>query len=259
MTEAAALDILIERRGTMYDPLVVDTFQRVFKEIEIPTPEPQLQVVTRNIRDAAAARAAERSPAAGAGTQAYTSDDLFGFVSLACLASGPPTVRDVGVLAWSLLRPLTPEATFALFAVDDSKGSVITRHIAGPAADRLSPMTIAVGERISGWTAATSRTMINADASLELGKGFEDVLRWALSVPLIADDGVKGVVTVYGREPFAQQAVFTIEMIAPHLVKALAAARAAEAESPSMTGKSGPHQTIPRVLNLVSRRAAVGG
>ena len=101
--------------------------------------------------------------------------------------------------------------------------------------------------------------MINADASLELGKGFEDVLRWALSVPLIADDGVKGVVTLYGREPFAQQAAFTIEMIAPHLVKALAAARSAEAESPSMTGKSGAHQTTPRVLNLVSRRASAGG
>ena len=258
MTEAAAFDILIERRGTMYDPLVVDTFQRVFKEIEIPTPEPQLQAVTRNIRDAAAARAAERSPGAATGSQAHPSDDLFGFVSLACLASGSPTVRDVGVLAWSLLRPLTPEATFTLFAIDDSKGSVITRHIAGPAADRLSPMTIAVGERISGWTAATSRTMINADASLELGKGFEDVLRCALSVPLIADDGVKGVVTLYGREPFAQQAAFTIEMIAPHLVKALAAARSAEAESPSMTGKSGPHQTTPRVLNLVSRRASAG-
>jgi putative nucleotidyltransferase with HDIG domain len=258
MTEAAALDILVERRGTMYDPLVVDAFQRVFKDIEIPTPEPQLEAVTRNIRDAAAARAAERSQGAPIGIQAHSSDDLFGFVSLAGLASGSPTVRDIGVLAWSLLRPVTPEATFALFAVDDTKGSVIVRHIAGPAADRLSPMTIAVGERISGWTAATSRTMLNADASLELGKGFEDVLRWTLSVPLIADNGVMGVVTLYGREPFAQQAAFTIEMIAPHLVKALAAARSAEAESPSMTGKSGPHQTTPRVLNLVSRRASAG-
>ncbi len=258
MTDAAALEILVERRGTMYDPVVVDTFQRVFKDIEVPTPQPQLQVVTRNIRHAAARPPVEQPPSAAGGSQAYPADDLFGFVSLACLASGPPTVRDVGVLAWSLLRPLTPEATFALFAVDDSKGSVITRHIAGLAADHLSPMTIAVGERISGWTAATSRTMINADASLELGKGFEDVLRWTLSVPLRADGGVIGVVTLYGREPFAQQAVFTIEMIAPHLVKALAAARAAEAARPSVTADSGHHLATPRVLNLVSRRTSVG-
>jgi putative nucleotidyltransferase with HDIG domain len=258
MTDAAALDILVERRGTMYDPSVVDTFRRVFKEIEIPAPEPQLQAVTRHIRQAAARPVAERSPGAATGIQGYSSDDLFGFVSLACLASGPPTVRDVGVLAWSLLRNLTPEATFALFAVDDSKGSVVTRHIAGPAADRLSPMTISVGERISGWTAATLQTMINADASLELGKGFEDVLRWTLSVPLIADGGVMGVVTLYGREPFAQQTIFTIEMIAPHLVKALAAARSAEAALPLMTAESGHHQPMPRVLNLVSRRASVG-
>jgi hypothetical protein len=119
-------------------------------------------------------------------------------------------------------------------------------------------MTISVGERISGWTAATLQTMINADASLELGKGFEDVLRWTLSVPLIADGGVMGVVTLYGREPFAQQTIFTIEMIAPHLVKALAAARSAEAALPLMTAESGHHQPMPRVLNLVSRRASVG-
>jgi putative nucleotidyltransferase with HDIG domain len=256
MTEAAALDVLIERRGTMYDPLVVDTFQRVFKDIEIPTPEPQLQAVTRNVRHAAAP--VERSPDAAGAIQAYPSDDLFAFVSLACLASGPPSVRDVGVLAWSLLRALAPQATFALFVVDDSKGFLVSQHVAGPAADRLPPMTIAVGERISGWTAANSRTMINADASLELGKGFEGVLRCALSVPLTAESGVVGVVTLYGQEPFAQQAIFTLEMIAPHLVKALAAARAAEASLPSMTADSGHLMATPRVLSLVSRRAFFG-
>jgi putative nucleotidyltransferase with HDIG domain len=244
MTEAAAIEILVERRGTMYDPLVVDAFQRVFTDIEIPAPEPQLQAVTRNIRDAARPQA-ERSPGTAAtGIPAPPSDDLFGFVSLACLASGAPTPRDVGVLAWSLLRSQTPDATFALLSVDDSKGSVFTQHIAGPASHRLPSMTIGVGERISGWTAATSRTMINADASLELGKGFEDALRWALSVPLTTDGGVIGVVTLYGREPFTQQAAFTIEMIAPHLAKALVATRA--------------QRTTPRVLNLVSRRASAG-
>ena len=85
-------------------------------------------------------------------------DDLLGFVGLARLASGSPAVRDIGAFAWSQLRHLAPGATLALFTVDESRTSVVSRYIAGATADRVPAMTIAIGERITGWVAANSRS-----------------------------------------------------------------------------------------------------
>ena len=50
MSAAAAVEIIRERRGTMYDPRVVDTFLRIYQDIPIPTPQPQLQTAMRNLR-----------------------------------------------------------------------------------------------------------------------------------------------------------------------------------------------------------------
>ena len=35
MTDAAAIEILLERRGRMYDPAVVDTFIRIYRDINV--------------------------------------------------------------------------------------------------------------------------------------------------------------------------------------------------------------------------------
>ena len=59
MTAAEADAILLERRGTMYDPRVVDTFLRVRHEIPIAAPTPQLQKALgslRRVRDTATRR-----------------------------------------------------------------------------------------------------------------------------------------------------------------------------------------------------------
>ena len=249
MSEAAALDIIGGRRGTMYDPLVVDTFRRVYHSIDVPKPQPQLQAVMRDIRLGASSVPAEASgtvPVSPA-IHTYSSDELLGFVSLARLTSGSPTVRDIGVVAWSQLRQLAPRATVALFTLDESKTSVVAQHIAGPAANRVPALSIGLGERITGWVAANSRSMTDADAALDLGKGLDDVVRYALSTPLVADREVVGVLTLYGPEPFGHQLALTVEMIGPHLARALAAALTAEA---AVSGRG----THTRVLSLVSRR-----
>jgi putative nucleotidyltransferase with HDIG domain len=253
MTEAAALDIIVQRRGTMYDPVVVDTFRRVYQEIDIPKPQPQLEAVMRDIRQRAAKVVPEGSAAvAPTPIRTSASDDLLGFVSLAHLASGSPTVRDVGAFAWCQLRQLAPRATMALFTVNESKASVVAQHIAGPSADRVPAMTIAMGERITGWVAANSRTITDSDASLDLGKGFDDVLCFALATPLLADSGVVGVLTLYGPDPLGHQLALTLEMIGPHVAKAVTSALAAEAMHPPIVSESDSRIPRRKGLSLVS-------
>ena len=211
MSAAAAVEIIRERRGTMYDPLVVDTFLRIYQDIPIPTPQPQMQAAMRSLRQGVT-KPSHEQPAASALLRPMAgavSDDLLGFVSLARLASGSPAVRDIGAFAWSQLRHVAPGATLALFTVDESRTSVVSRYIAGAAADRVPAMTIRVGERITGWVAANSRPMADANAALDLGTGFEDALRFALSMPLVAERDVVGVLTLYSPEPFGDQLALT--------------------------------------------------
>jgi putative nucleotidyltransferase with HDIG domain len=255
MSAAAAVEIIRERRGSMYDPLVVDAFLRVYQDIPIPTPKPQVQAAIRSFRQGVTQPSHQQPPASArlrpmAGA---VSDDLLGFVGLARLASGSPAVRDIGAFVWSQLRHVAPGATLALFTVDDSRTVVVSRYIAGATADRVPAMTIPVGERITGWVAANSRPMADANAALDLGTGFEDALRFALSMPLVAEGGVVGVLTLYAFEPFGDQLALKVEMIGPHLAKAVTSATATEGTDLVTTAETVSRTATRRGLSLVSR------
>jgi hypothetical protein len=113
-------------------------------------------------------------------------------------------------------------------------------------------MTIGVGERISGWVAAHGRAIVDADAALDVGKRVDRSLTFALSTPLAGDGGIVGVMTLYGPEPFGHQIALTIEMIGPHLAKAVATAIAAEATFVGGDGEQ--NSTKRRSLSLVASR-----
>jgi hypothetical protein len=70
-------------------------------------------------------------------------------------------------------------------------------------ASSIEGREVEIGDRISGWTFAHSQTVINSDASLELGpvaKAFQLPLRYAAALPII-DGRVKAVVVVYSNQP----------------------------------------------------------
>jgi hypothetical protein len=239
----------------MYDPLVVDAFLLVYQDIPIPTPQPQMQAAIRSFRQGVT-KPSHQQPSASAPLwpiAGAVSDDLLGFVGLARLASGSPAVRDIGAFAWSQLRHVAPGATLALFTVDASRTMMISRYTAGAAADRVPAMTIPVGERITGWVAANSHPMADANAALDLGTGFEDALRFALSMPLVAEGGVVGVLTLYAVEPFGDQLALKVEMIGPHLAKAVTSAMATEGTDLVTAAETVSRSTTRRGLSLVSR------
>ena len=62
MTDEAALEILVARRGTMYDPAIVDVFVRTYKQI-MPASESVVHPAARAVGAARALGAAEAEPA----------------------------------------------------------------------------------------------------------------------------------------------------------------------------------------------------
>jgi hypothetical protein len=246
MSEQEAIAIIVERRGKMYDPHVVDTFLQVYRDI-VPQIEqkPELQNAVRRIRrshqhpSVAPAVAVTKPEDAPPGADA--SDEMLAFVSLARLTSRTATVRDVSIMTSGYLRQLAPNTTFALYTVDTARGVLVAQHAIGPAAARVRTLTIDVGYRVSGWVAANWRPMINADAQLDLAGDAED-LRYAISIPLVAENRLVGVLTAYSVEQFAEAESRRLEIVTPHMATALASVENAPAHKSS------------RELRVVARR-----
>jgi putative nucleotidyltransferase with HDIG domain len=224
MTEVDAIAIIVERRATMYDPDVVDTFLKVYREIvPVAQQQPGLQRAMNHIRHThQTVTGPVATPGGGIGPVPDSSEEMLALVSLARVASGNPTPRDIGALAWGHLRQLAPGASCAIFTMDTTRGELVVQYAAGAAAVRLSGMAIEVGRRITGWVAAARQPMVNADATLDLDERAED-LRFAVSMPLVAESRVVGVMTLYAGEPFGNLQVRRLEMITPHLAAALTA------------------------------------
>ena len=115
MTDAEAIAILRERSGKMYDPAVVDTFVRVYREIDVhgadaPEHREVMQRVTQSRNDGGAgARCSRRR------SRANAPSSLLAFVSLSRVASGEARRRRRARARSRLLADVVPGATGAWY------------------------------------------------------------------------------------------------------------------------------------------------
>ena len=254
MSAAQADAILLERRGSMYDPAVVDMFLRVREQIEVAAPSPQLQKAMGRIHSAREKElAATQKPHEPTPVPREVSDQMLALVSLARMASQVPTISDVGTLSWSHIQQLVPHATVALFIADSSRDEITVQFAAGAEAHRLTGLTIRVGDRVSGWTAATGRSAVNSDARLDLA-GAAEGLRYALTVALTVHGVVVGVLTLYAPDSFDDNQARTVEMVAPHLAVSVSAA-ISRANTVDASPQSDAVRIRETALKVVSRRA----
>jgi diguanylate cyclase (GGDEF)-like protein len=100
------------------------------------------------------------------------------------------------------LAKITNYDSCAIFLADAPGENVRVAYAIGSHSDELKDQQIAWGYGLSGWVAANNAPMINAQAHLDfsfLGQG-KDALLHALSVPLVFQDELLGVLTLYTRD-----------------------------------------------------------
>jgi putative nucleotidyltransferase with HDIG domain len=236
MTDAEAVAILRERQGTMYDPQVVDTFVRVYRDIAVdrvdfPEHRQVMQRVTQSRHEMVEPPRQpllDMPPTASAG--------LLAFVSLSRVASGEAGLSDVFALGSRLLADVVPGASGAWFVADARGDRLIAADTFGPASTVLRGLTIANGERLTGWVAANRQCIINSEASLDLGAAAAAAsLESCMSVPLMMGDTLVGVLSLYApaRNAFSDDCGRLVQMVAPQLASAMhASAAAADARTP---------------------------
>jgi putative nucleotidyltransferase with HDIG domain len=238
MSDEAALNILRDRRGTMYDPRVVDTFVEIYKHVETsgaetPAQRDVLRRISESRSDVVAAPVETPVPALLAPASS-ASNDVLAFVSLARLAGGEGGVADVVALSSTLLAAIAPDATGAFYLLDPGRTHLRVADGFGPAAHVLHGLSIPVGQRLSGWVAASRQPIANSDAALDLeglGERATPALKRCLSVPLLMGETLVGVLTLYSPHPDAlgEDCDRVAQMIAPHVAGALYAASRNEA------------------------------
>ena len=189
LSTSEALAIITSRRGTMYDPTVVDAFRELCST--------QLQSLDSGARAAPRAESTEVA-AAHDGTSLEREQVRIAMNLGAALASasGP------GMFA-EALREVAEVDSVAVYAVDDRQHCLVPTQAAGQHARALARITIPIGERISGWVAANHRSIVNGDPRLELVDSEVTALRSAIAIPCTAQDGSRAVITLYSTKPEA--------------------------------------------------------
>jgi putative nucleotidyltransferase with HDIG domain len=217
---AAALQVLTDRRGTMYDPRVVDAFlelhaaglNEVPPATRAPVADPHAVPVEPPIV-----------------TEDSGGHDLEAFYQLGHALAEPGTAKETGVAIWRALQSEIGASACVLFVYDESCDALAPVFTSGSETVAMSSR-IPLGDRLSGWVAATRTAIANSDARLDLDPDIRDRsrLQSALAVPIGNGDHVGGVLAFYSdrQGAFSSLHVRMAEATAALVAERICAARA---------------------------------
>jgi putative nucleotidyltransferase with HDIG domain len=202
LSDEEALRILAERRGTMYDPLIVDTFAQVYTEIApqlLPTIVPR--AVLSEITSATQSASRTDTKAAISSPNALEALTMY---ELSRALAEPRGIRGTGDVVLTHLRRAVAFSQAVVFLYEVASDEIVARHGTGEVTDAVLGLRMALGQRLSGWVGANRSMIVNSDPVLDLGEvatteGLR--LRSCLSAPLVSDGQLVGVLTLYSEVP----------------------------------------------------------
>jgi diguanylate cyclase (GGDEF)-like protein/putative nucleotidyltransferase with HDIG domain len=222
LSDADAIGILIERKGTLYDPLVVDTFVRVHDEI---AHDMQTSVVPKQaLRELTNLLQPSSIPVLPAKLEdiANSAHEMLALFELATGIAGQAGFNDTADVITSHVRRLVPFTQSVMFVYDPATDELEGRHAFGDASASLRGLRIPLGQRISGWVAVNRQTAMNSDPALDLGdaaRSFTPRLMSSICTPVIYLNELVGVLSLYsqGSAAFAEDDKRVIEIVAQHI------------------------------------------
>jgi diguanylate cyclase (GGDEF)-like protein len=244
----------MDRRGSMYDPLIVDTFAKVHsiapKESLRKGPPSEVLNTIAHLRRAPNA---EREFATLDEITA-SADEMLSVYELAQSLAGHVSISDAGDVIAKHLRRLIPSSLCVFYLYDRVADELDARHVVGDGTSLIRGLRISLGQRLSGWVAANRQTISNSDASLDLGEVARSAalrLRSCISTPLVSSGDLVGVLSLYSTKSngFNDDHRRIIEVVARQIAHTFA--RAIEFDSlsrrDSLTGLP-PVEQLEKVL-----------
>jgi diguanylate cyclase (GGDEF)-like protein/putative nucleotidyltransferase with HDIG domain len=205
-----AVGILLARKGSMYDPLVVDTFLQVHDDIAPEQLPAAVETPLRAITHASAVTAPTYLSTMPLEEIAASTEEMLALFHLASGLSAQMNVPDAADVIAKHLRRLVPWSLSIFFVYRVETDELVATHAVGEDAPLVIGMVIGLGERLSGWVAANRRGIRNSDPVLDLGelaRSLSQRPRSCLSTPLISDGALVGVLSLYApaRDAFTEE------------------------------------------------------
>ena len=264
LSDEAAVQIINERRGVMYDPTVVDKFLTVHGQLASRFGDAHITPSALAAITEAANPTPEQSHLRFEEIAA-SSEEMLTLYEIARAVGGPFNFEDAAAVIARHLRRLVPSTYCVFFAYDEHVDELHSAHAAGDLSGAFSGLRIPLGQRLTGWVGANRQTILNSDPVLDLGESARVMvppLRSCLSTPLVADTLLVGVLTLYSstKSAFNENHRRIIEAVSGQVAGTLRKALVFEAEKRSslrddLTGLP----SIERLRYITERTDEFGG
>jgi putative nucleotidyltransferase with HDIG domain len=237
LTSEDALRVVIERRGTMYDPIVVDAFAKNLTALEESAHD--LSAESATLKQIAELNNPRTLSLLQNETSIVDTTDLTGASNWKQGFKGDIELPDLAASSLGLLSGTLPATACAIYLVDSTGTSVYAASVAGEIPRAYVAKKTDFGRRICGWVAANKVSAVNSIAELdfddEVGAGG---LQSSLVCPLIADDQLIGAVGFYSKTPGAFSRVHqaVAEDFCSILIRALKSAETTRSTDSTPTG-----------------------
>ena len=229
LSDEAATTILLQRRGSMYDPLVVDTFVRVHRSIALP--EALSGPQTETYADIARLSAPETRQAAEVGQSHGTFERAIAdLVSLSLSQNFMQSVAERAQTFLSVALRATGARAGLVAKYDEGADDLEILVADGFGAAKIAGLRMQLGEHLTGWVAANAKPIVNSDAALDLGflapyTSFG--LAMCLSVPVSTEAGsIVGVLSIYSTEQFTSDDLATVRALSAAIATSICNLRA---------------------------------
>ncbi len=252
LSDDDATRILLERRGTMYDPLVVDTFLNVHQQLagEASTTRTTSDLELLSLAGGTSPRPSRVLPSIALQDITASNEEMLALYDLAQGLVGRLELADAADMIAKHLRRIVPASTCVFFLYDTEKDELVASHASGDNASYFAELRIPRGQRLTGWVAANKQTILNSDPVLDLGEAARRIkprLQSCLSTPLTSGPQLIGVLSVYSTisEGFSDDHRRLLEVVARQVSETIKHARytPTEKEVQPSEGLSGlPHR-----------------
>ena len=225
LSHEAAMAIVCERAGTMYDPDVVRAFEGIQAVVRT---EPYEEAAADLGGAAAGAVAAKDDGVQSLPIELRLSDTAVLLrlnEDLSRLGAGAGVEEACGKVSRHLLR-FASASLVVFYGRDDAADELAAVYASGYGEALVQGLRMPLGHKVSGWVAANGRSVINADSALDLDDrldGLEPRFKSLLSIPLIHAGTAVGVVTLYAlrAQAFREDQRHALELVSAAIAEAL--------------------------------------
>ena len=238
MKREDSLNLLRGMVGSSFDPKVVETFikhveefDRMIDAIDIQeqvASAPAMDTQTATKPDAGLASDILGLPEESAGFRSISEAqrEVFALHEIAQTIGSSLNLSDTVTLVANKLRSIVPFDTCIIFLVDDRSGKAAPVHAVGEDSQIFARRRVNIGEGITGWVIANSRSMCNANPDLDMVGVPDEVVkrfRGILVSPLVREEGAFGAIALYSqsRTSYSSEHVRLLESVCQHASSAL--------------------------------------